>query len=181
MMEVERLFLGCRNVVEAVSFFRYDRNSPYAEILKDIKYHNRPAIAREMAKEFARELMETDFFDAIDLILPVPLHLSKLSKRGYNQSLFIAKGIAEITNLPIGDNLVATRRHRTQTYKSAEERRRNVADIFAAEGDIAGKRILLVDDVITTGATLSSCCDTLLEANAGDVKILSLSLAESGL
>lgn len=90
--EVERMLLGSRLVERAVSMFEYHRASPYAEILKDAKYRNSPRIVYDMARLFACELLSGGFFDGVDMVVPVPLHSSKLARRGYNQSAYIASG-----------------------------------------------------------------------------------------
>lgn len=179
MVNEELLFLGARSVVSAKSMFQYNRASAYANIIKDIKYHNSPQLGEWLASKFAQEQVAKGWFDDIDFIVPIPLHVSKLVKRGYNQSDYIAKGVSEVTSIPVVSAIVASKPHKTQTSQSAESRRLNVCGVFSIGCDVSGKRILLVDDVITTGATISECCDVLRQAGAGDIKVLSLALAES--
>ena len=179
MVDEELLFIGARSVVSAKSMFQYNRASAYANIIKDIKYHNRPQLGEWLARKFAEEQMTKGWFDDIDMIVPVPLHFSKLVKRGYNQSDYIAKGISQVTSIPVVQAVVASKPHKTQTSQSAEARRLNVCGVFSIGCDVSDKRILLVDDVITTGATMSECCDVLRQAGAGDIKVFSLALAES--
>lgn len=177
--EVERMMLGSRIVDHAASMFVYHRASPYAEILKDVKYRNNPQIAEALACIFARELQPSGFFDGIDMVVPVPIHSHKLAKRGYNQSLYIASGIEEVTSIPAVEAIRALRPHSSQTAHSASERRHNVDGIFEAKPSVAGKSVLLVDDVITTGATMMACCDALRLAGAVRVNVLSLGFASS--
>lgn len=179
MQEVSDLFVGCKWVDSAVSFFRYNRQSKYSELIKDIKYRNCPELASCLAGKFAEELSRGGFFDGVDMIVPVPLHKSKLRRRGYNQSLFIAEGVSAVTGIKVVGALVAVRPHASQTSKSSEERRRNVAEVFEVVEDVAGKTVLLVDDVITTGATATVCCDVLGAACVGRVKVLSLAFAST--
>lgn len=176
MPEVEQLFTGCQIVTHAVSCFAYSRQSRYAEILKDLKYHHAPQAALHIARGFAEELKERGYFDGVDEIIPVPLHRSKLKKRGYNQSLLIARVLAEVAQIPVGEGLKAVKPHATQTAKDTEERHRNVGDVFRAS-HMEGRHVLLVDDVITTGATLTACCDALQAAGAASVRIVSLAFA----
>lgn len=176
--EADDRFSGCRAVDRAVAMFRYGRNSPYAEIVKDIKYRNRPQLARLLAREFAAELVGTGFFDGMDAIVPVPLHVSKLAKRGYNQSCYIARGIAGVTGLKIRHAVRAVRPHRSQTLMDAEARQANVAGVFSARRSIPGKNVIVVDDVVTTGATVMACCDELVRAGVRHIRVLSLCLAE---
>ncbi|MDQ9829869.1 hypothetical protein RFX70_13755, partial [Acinetobacter baumannii] len=88
-----------------------------------------------------------DYFNQLDAVVPVPLFKEKLLKRGYNQSLFIAEGISEVSGLPVEEWLKAVRPHATQTFRTAEERHRNVEGVFVAGSEANGKRLLLVDDV----------------------------------
>ncbi|MDQ4127465.1 MAG: ComF family protein [Actinomycetota bacterium] len=108
-----------------------------------------------------------------DAVVPVPLHRSRLRKRGFNQAELLAGGVARKINAPLSDTLEVVRSTRDQVELSAAGRRANVAGAFAARGRVAG-RILLVDDVFTTGATMSACAGTLLGAGAGEVHALSL-------
>ena len=103
-------------------------------------------------------------FQGIDCLIPVPLHAKREKERGYNQSLMICQGIHEVTGIPIGEKyLVREVYTETQTHKSAEERFKNVQDIFEVRyaDELKGKHVLLVDDVLTTGATLESCAHQL--------------------
>lgn len=178
MAEVDDLFLGCRIVRQAVSYFKYSRYSKYSEIIKDIKYRNNPEMATALAHIFADELMKINYFDGVDMIVPVPLHRRKLRERGYNQSWYIAKGVSDISGVPIDEVVTAVKPHKTQTSKNADQRRNNVKGVFAINKKLEGKTVLLVDDVITTGATLMECCDGLEKSGVVSVKILSLALAE---
>ena len=179
MDEIQDLFVGSRLVDSAVSYFHYNRQSCYSEIIKDMKYRNSPGAAQWLAVRFAEELREVGFFENLDFIVPVPLHKSKMRKRGYNQSVYVAKGVAAVSGLDVVEALAAVRPHTTQTSKSSEERRRNVAEVFEVVSDVVGKNVLLVDDVITTGATATACCDVLGEAGVQSVKVLSLAFAST--
>ena len=173
----EDLFAAVPIVSKAASMFSYRAESPYAEIIKDIKYRRRPHIGQQLAELFAHDLAEKGFFDGIDCIVPVPLHYGKLQKRGYNQSLYIARGFSDATGIPVGELLKAPHPHATQTRQSPEERRRNVSGVFEAVERLDGKTVLLVDDVITTGATAEACCRCLADAGATAVVVASLGLA----
>jgi ComF family protein len=108
-----------------------------------------------------------------DAVVPVPLHRSRLRRRGFNQAELLARGVARKVNAPVSDTLQVVRRTRDQVDLSASERRENVAGAFSSRGRVRG-RILLIDDVFTTGATMSSCAETLLRVGAGEVHALSL-------
>ncbi len=163
-------------IERTASFFYYFRDNPYARLIQAAKYSDRPNIDAALGRMFAAELARAGFFDGIDALQPVPLHWWKKFRRGYNQAEMICRGISEIARLPIADNLRAAR-HSTQTRKNALQRQANVAGTMsvARPGEIAGKHILLVDDVITTGATLLATAQTILR-NAPGAKISVLSL-----
>ncbi len=164
---------------QAGAFFYYYRRNPYTRLIHKTKYNSLPFIGRYLAKIYTAEIKDDGFFDGIDLILPVPLHWFKQLRRGYNQSREIAQGITEITGIPIGDNLVASRSHSTQTRKNSYARWINAQSIYTIKhaDELSGKHILLVDDVITTGATTLACCQAIHSAApSASISILSLGL-----
>ena len=120
-----------------------------------------------LAVAAAKELVSAGFFDGIELIVPLPLSKKKLRQRGYNQCDYIAYGISQVTGIPVESDCVErTRANETQTHKNREERWQNVKGIFAVNNveALQGKHILLIDDVLTTGATLASCASSLVAA-----------------
>lgn len=130
------------------------------ELLRLIKYNRRPDIGTFLGALAAREWQASGFFDGIDLIIPVPLHPRRLRKRGYNQSLFIARGLSRVTGIPVDtEHLVRTKNNPHQARMNIAEREHNVLDIFQLQNssDLSGKHLLLVDDIITTGNTLRAC------------------------
>jgi competence protein ComFC len=108
-----------------------------------------------------------------DAVVPVPLHRSRLRKRGFNQAELLAGGVAEKMKATVSDTLEVVRSTRDQVELSAAQRRANVAGAYSATGPLRGK-ILLVDDVFTTGATMSACAASLVRAGADEVHALSL-------
>lgn len=145
------------------SYFYYHKENQYAKLIHDAKYHGRPRIGRVLAREHSAKLLADGFFDGIDAIAPIPLHFIKHLRRTYNQSEEIARGISDVTGLPIIDNLKAARYHATQTRKSAAERKINASGSFKVtrKEEIEGLHLLIVDDVITTGATMLEAMETL--------------------
>jgi ComF family protein len=160
------------------SFFYYYKQNPYARLIQKAKYNNRPWIGRKLGKLVAQEIKADGFFDGIDLMLPVPLHWLKQLKRGYNQSREIARGISQVTDIAIGDNLVARRGHSTQTRKNSFDRWLNAQSIYGIDrpDELSGLHVLVIDDVITTGATTLACCQAIHSA-APTARISVLSLA----
>lgn len=177
---MEQLFAGKVPVERATAYFFYEKGAPYASILHDIKYHNTPKIGRWLAERAVTDMAASDFFDGIDVVTAVPLHRSKLARRGYNQSEFLARGIADALGIPCIEALKAIRPHATQTHKGALERWQNIQGNYALKNDadhLAGKHILLVDDVVTTGATLIACTSLLKQIPGVTVSLFTLAAA----
>lgn len=177
--EIEKNFWGIIPVERATSYIYYRKGSPYNTLLHHLKYKNRPDIGIRLARNAALELHKKNFFDGIDLIIQLPLSKKKLRKRGYNQCDYIAKGISQVTNIPVSTDIVIRKKaNETQTHKTRDERWKNVEGIFSLTNpdDLRGKHILLIDDVLTTGATITSCAKTILEA---DCKISIFTVAYS--
>lgn len=179
---IHKKLVGHTLIERAGAWFYYSRESEYASIIHDAKYRGMPDLARQAARLYAIEIADDGFFDGIDLILPVPMHPSKILSRGYNQAEKIASGISEVTGIPIGDNLVATRKHDSQTRKNSWERLLNARDTYDIRysEELAGRHVLIVDDVITTGATMLACADVVHSA-APDARISVLALAATAL
>ena len=128
-------------------------------LLRLIKYYNRPELATFLAETAAREWQESGFWEDIDLIIPVPLHPRRLRERGYNQSLYIARGLSNATGIPVDtEHLIRSHNNRHQARLGEDKRAENVRGIFTLlrPEDMKGKHILLVDDIITTGNTILS-------------------------
>ena len=169
------------DIEKGISFFHYTPHSPHSRILFELKYHNHPEVGKTMGRMMAEELKATNFFNGIDLIVPIPLSRKKERQRGYNQSDWIAWGISEATGIPTDTtSVVRTKSNPSQTTLDHRQRRENVRDIFAVRhpGNLEGRHILLVDDVITTGATMLSCAEAI--ARACRVRFSVLSLAWAG-
>ena len=144
------------------------------ELVYSLKYRNVRASAPRLAELMSAHLAETSI--SPDIIAPVPLHLSRERERGYNQSELLAMGISKSTGIPMANGLLARVRNTPPqvSMSTPEERRRNVVGAFECVGDAAGKRVLLVDDVVTTGATVAECSAQLRQAGAASIWVLSL-------
>lgn len=172
-----RLFWGLFPIERASALFFYEPKASTRELIYDLKYRGFPMIGEEMGALIARHYQPAGFFEGVDAIIPVPLTRRRMWQRGYNQSEMLARGIREVTGLQIlTDVLKRTSFKGSQTKKNQWERRENVDGVFrlVRPDDIRGKHILLIDDIITTGATIVACADELCKA--GDVKISVLSL-----
>lgn len=175
--DIEKRFLGKVPFQRATSYFRYTKGSPYDRILFALKYHGRKEIGYSMGRQAAQSLSATGFFDGIDLIIPIPLHPKRYRQRGYNQSEWIARGISELTGLPIDTTSVVRNAYNsTQTHKNKWNRWDDSQHIFSliTPESIQGKHILLVDDVLTTGATLTSCAEEILKAENAKISFFTL-------
>ena len=129
-------------------------------LIHELKYKGNGDAGVFLGQELGKAIKDAPLFQGLDYLIPVPLHPKREKKRGYNQSMMIAQGISEVTSVPIGSEfLVRSVNTATQTHKNKEERWKNVKDIFMLRhGDrLEGKYVLLVDDVLTTGATLEAC------------------------
>ena len=180
--ELARLFWGIIPVERATAFFYYQVGAETVAIVHDLKYRHQPEIGPVMGSLMARELLPTGFFDGIDAIVPMPLAPKRQRQRGYNQCELIAAGIAEQTGLPVLAGVVSRQRFvRSQTRLTRWDRQDNVANVFTlADADrVSGLHLLLVDDVVTTGATIAACACELLKAPGVKVSILALSFAKS--
>lgn len=142
-----------------------------------MKYFDHPEVGELMGRMAAEEFAANGFFDGIDVVVPVPLARKRLRERGYNQSFEIARGVWEVTSLPVDRKAVKRKSFKgSQTRMNRWQRNDNVKDVFMlkrADG-LAGKHILIVDDVVTTGATVISCAEELMKC--GDVKFSVMSL-----
>lgn len=180
--DMEKLFWGWGDelpIEKATAFFHY--NNYNKEILIQLKYNENPEIGTYLASQYAKEIKSSGFFDGIDVIVPVPLHWIRRLKRTYNQSEYIAKGLSKQTGIPVCNNAVRrVKNNKSQTRMMRHERRGNVERIFklVRPEKITGKHILLVDDVTTTGSTISACAKEL--AKAHDIKISVLTIAIAG-
>ena len=177
---MEQHFAGQVPIERATAYFFYEKGSPYASILHDIKYHSTPSMGRWLTARAVTDMAASRFFDGIDAVTAVPLHRSKLAQRGYNQSEYLARGFADALNIPYVEMLKAVRPHSTQTHKGAMDRWKNIQGNYAlmrGAEQWAGKHILLVDDVVTTGATLIVCATELREIPNVTVSLFTLAAA----
>src|SRR5690606_1828740 len=152
-------------LAKATSFLYFTQTGMVQELLHELKYRNNKELGIYLGKLMGLELENQDWFEGIEAIVPVPLHFKKEYSRGYNQSGLLADGPSEACGKPAWHRLLLrTRNTDTQTKKNRIERWENVKDVFEIGSSKAGvKHILLVDDVLTTGATLEACGRTLMK------------------
>ncbi len=156
----------CREMytLECRAPMRYKK--PFRSALWRFKFHGETSLAKPLAAQIARIL---DAEQTFDCIVPVPISAERLRERGYNQSQLIAAALSEKTGLPCRALLTKIRENRTQHMLTAQEREANVRGVYAC-ADADGLRVLLVDDIVTTGATARACARTLYRAGAAQVQ-----------
>lgn len=166
------------NAVSAEFFF--SKSGKVQHLIHGLKYHHCRENGIFLGQEIGKSLLQAADYQKIDYLLPIPLHPKKEKIRGYNQSHVIAEGISEIMNIPIAEKcLVRKVFTATQTKKSREERWQNVKDIFDIKNplQLAGKHVLLIDDVLTTGATLMSAGKALMHVEGIKISVVTAACA----
>ncbi len=175
------LFAGFPQVNEVTAFLFFEKDGITQKLIHSFKYYDNKSLAEYLGRIAATELKEYGSYASVETIIPIPLHPKKEKKRGYNQSECIANGIASVYGCEI-DKTSLSRVTETisQTRKSVYDRHMNVENIFKLTdpGKLSGKHVLLIDDVITTGATTSACIETLSEIPEIKISIFSTSIAK---
>jgi ComF family protein len=157
-----------------MSFFKFTKSGSVQQVLHSLKYRNMPELGQMLGRIYGHELVTGGHDDKYDLVVPIPLHAYKKKRRGYNQSEEFGKGLAEMLGVPCSDDVIYRKRATaTQTKKSRLRRWENVKDVFGvrAKAEVENKRILLVDDVVTTGATLEAAGQVLIESGCAQLSI----------
>ena len=175
--DMAKMFWGRISIEKAAALFFYQPQSQTAQLIYNLKYYKHEDYGELLGEMTAREFAEQHFFDDIDDIIPIPLTKGRESSRGYNQSERIAQGISTITNLPVLDCVVIRESFNgSQTDKDRWQRNENVENVFQLRQDapIEGKHLLIVDDIVTSGATTCACATELQKVK--DVKISVLTL-----
>lgn len=163
--KLEDVFAGRFPFDRIASFAYFSKEGFLQPIIHELKYRNRPELGIFLGEMLGAELNRNNFCEDIDILVPVPIHSKRFRKRGYNQSMEIIRGIKKHINLHHdGENLSRTANNPSQTGLSKTERWNNVENIFDITDPslFENKHILLVDDVVTTGATLESCAKKIL-------------------
>ena len=174
-------FWGKTNVEYAIAYLFFKKESSVQNMLHYLKYKNTPKLGHILGNWYGQELLDNDFYKKFDVIIPIPLHPKKLKKRGYNQSACFGEGLAEVWQIPHLENGIKKVTNTiSQTKKSRIERYNNMKEGFVVSNpkEIKDRNILLVDDVVTTGATLEVCVNLLLESGAKTVSIATIAVAQ---
>jgi len=178
---ISLLFAGRIPLKQASAFLLFEKNGKVQNILHSIKYNGNKELAELMGILYAEELIKDTAFPEITTIIPIPLHPEKLKQRGFNQSEYFARGLSKGLNKSLHtSSLIRVKESSTQTKKKKFERWENVEGIFelVKKEDLKGQHVLLVDDVITTGATLESAWTCLKDVEDLNISIASIAFAE---
>ncbi len=174
-------FWGRVDLQGASAMYVFHKGSQVQHLLHQLKYRGRKDIGEYIGRSFANKLVEVDsVIKGVDLIVPVPLHWKKLKKRGYNQCDSFAKGLSETMGIPWSSTAIERiQENISQTKKKRIDRWENVAEIFSVkdETQLKGQHILLVDDVVTTGATAEACLNTILKVESTKVSFAAIAHA----
>ncbi|MGB0897099.1 MAG: ComF family protein [Flavobacteriaceae bacterium] len=165
---IKKVFYGVVNFQHATALFYYPKKGPVRQMIHHLKYKNQKHISAYLGKWLGTELTSNNHYNTIDVVIPVPLHRKRMRQRGYNQVEGFAKELAQSLNADYSDNILLRNKNTsTQTLKNRLTRWRNVQTIFEVSDtqSLQDKHILLVDDVITTGATIKACAKELQRIN----------------
>ena len=178
---LDKLFWGRVKLEKTFALFYFNSTTAIREILHELKYQHKESLGVDMGERIGKVLKNTAFFSNLDALIPVPIHHKKAFIRGYNQSELLALGIGSEIKVPVLKNLTTKRKNTaSQTRKSNQERWENVASVFRSQDLSSFNHIALVDDVITTGATIESLVNELLISNPHlKISVISLAFAKS--
>ena len=177
---VEKTFWGRIQVASAMSLLYFTPQSLVQHLVHQVKYNGQKKLAHYLGVLTGYEILQSGRFSHIDMIIPLPLYKSRELERGYNQSFLLAAGIAEVLSVPVLEkSVVRIHSTLTQTHKSRSERWQNVEGLFRLKDGFypQGKNILLVDDVITTGATIDACGSVINKIPGTTLNIATLAYA----
>ncbi len=168
-------------IVDAMAQFYFTKGGIIQNLLHELKYKGKTDLGIHLGELMGHELFQIDRYNQIDLVFPVPLHEDKKRKRGFNQSELLARGICNVTNMKLESEVLSRNQFtETQTNKTRVERWENVRDAFSVRetNELKGKHVLLIDDVVTTGATLEACVRKLMEIEGVKISIGALAYTD---
>ncbi len=177
--KVAKQFWGRVDIKSATAYLYFKKGSAIQQVMHQLKYQNRPELAQELGKMYAKDLVKCARYQGSDAIVAVPLHKKRLRKRGYNQSEYFARGLAEGLNVKVDNQFLSRiRETETQVNKSRFKRYENMGNTFSVNEKTRYKKVILVDDTITTGATLEACALALQNAGCNEIHIIGIAFTE---
>lgn len=177
---VENLFTGRLPLESATAQYYFTKSSLMQHLMHQLKYKNNPELGLQLGRLMGDQLKKSGRFTTVEALVPLPLFPRREKKRGYNQATILCKGLEQTLGIPVWDNVIARPHHtETQTSKGRFERWKNIEGKFMLRdgSKISFRHLLLVDDVITTGATLESCGQELLKGEGVKLSVAALSIA----
>ena len=181
LYDAEKRIEGHAPFTEYRSDLGFTHHNPVRDLIHTIKYEGHPELGERLGQLFAPEHLRAGHFADIGVAVPVPLTPRRLRRRGYNQSAYIARGLTGGLGIPLDETLLARRDSAgTQTHRGREARWASMREAFYVPDPdkVSRRRILIIDDVLTTGATLSACALALMEAGAESVSYYTLACGE---
>ncbi|MHB1687580.1 MAG: ComF family protein [Ignavibacteriaceae bacterium] len=181
ILEYERKFKESSIISDFYPLYIFEKEKEVQQIIHQLKYNQRFLIGMFLGENLGRAISNTIRQWQIDIVVPIPLHHLKKAERGYNQSLYIAKGLNKILRIPVNSRIIKRKKFtQSQTTMNLEEREQNIKDAFSIKKNsgVQNKNILLVDDVITTGATIRECGKLMLNYGANKVYAASIAVAD---
>lgn len=177
----DQIFAGRSEINSANAFLYYEKGGITQKLIFSLKYHNNRKLGFILGRMAALQLIRNNDFEQPDILIPVPLHKKRLRERGYNQSEWIAKGFNSVCQKQIDTtSLLRIKKTKTQTKKSVYDRITSIETAFQLANDktLEGKHILLIDDVMTSGATLNACINELLRCKKIKISLFCLAVAQ---
>jgi len=179
---IAKIFWGRINIHSAAAYYGFNKGGKVQHLIHQLKYKGQKEVGFAIGKLYGFDLKKSADFNTVDTIIPVPLHPKKIKKRGYNQSESFAEGLANSMEVNADfKTLYRAHESETQTRKSRFSRWQNEASIFQLKElkSLEGKHVLLVDDVVTTGATLEACAQTLMQIPGIKISIATIAFANN--
>jgi len=177
---VMQIFWGRVQIHSAAAFLNFTKSGRVQRLIHQLKYKGKTEVGVFIGELYGKDLKNGTLFQSVDVVIPVPLHWKKLKKRGFNQSDFFGRGLAKSMNARLDTRSLIRRIDTpTQTKKTREQRWENVRDAFELTNSayLEGKHVLLIDDVITTGATMEASANKLLEIPGVKVSVATIAFA----
>ncbi len=179
--EMEKIFYGRVEVESATSLLHFSKKGNVQKLIHDLKYKNQQKIGILLGELLGEEILLSKRFDTVDCIIPVPLHPSKLKIRGYNQVTKFGQTLSQKLTVPYYEDLLTGKvMVKTQTHKNRFDRLNDLENNFELSNKefLENKHVLLIDDVVTTGATLEACCMQLSQSNNIKISIATMAITD---